>query len=70
MKPIGIDVIFLITFFISVLLSAKEKVVHGVIATFDSIPPVGVEIPVKSIGKILKTDSSGDSRWVQTISIN
>lgn len=58
MKPIDINVILLITFFISVHLSAQEKV-HGVITAFDSIPRVGVEIQVKSARKIMKTDSSG-----------
>ncbi|MBN2635394.1 MAG: TonB-dependent receptor plug domain-containing protein [Prolixibacteraceae bacterium] len=38
---------------------AQERVVHGMVTTFDSIPLIGVEIQIKSTGQIVFTDSAG-----------
>jgi TonB-dependent SusC/RagA subfamily outer membrane receptor len=38
---------------------AQEKVIHGVVTTFETIPVVGAEIVVKSSEQVVKTDTLG-----------
>lgn len=39
--------------------SAQDKIIHGVVTTFDSIPLIGAEVKVKSTGQTVLTDSLG-----------
>lgn len=57
MKKIVCLVLFIS--FISQLLPAQEKVVHGIVHTLDSIPLIGVEIKTKSANQSFYTDSLG-----------
>jgi len=59
MTPLRCYFVSLIVFFASIHLAAQEKVIHGVVTTFDSIPIVGADIQVKSTRQIVKTDSLG-----------
>lgn len=38
---------------------AQDRILHGVVTTFDSIPLIGAEIKVKSTGQELETDTLG-----------
>ena len=40
-------------------LNAQEKIIHGVITTFDSIPLIGAKIQVKSTKQIVLSDTLG-----------
>lgn len=44
---------------VAVVSFGQEKIIHGIVTTFDSIPLVGAEIMVKSTGQIVKTDTLG-----------
>lgn len=53
-----------VSFLLLLLLSAfcgntQEKIVHGVVTAFDSIPLINVEIKVQSTKQIVKTDTLG-----------
>ena len=71
---------FLVVAFISIFLSshsfAQDRVIHGAITTFDSIPLIGANIKVKSTKQVLQSDSLGrfsigcDTEDVLTISAN
>lgn len=39
---------------------AQDRIVHGRVFTFDSIPLVGAEVEIKSTGQVIKTDSTGN----------
>lgn len=39
--------------------SAQDRIIHGVVTTFDSIPLIGAEILVKSTNQSVETDSLG-----------
>jgi TonB-dependent SusC/RagA subfamily outer membrane receptor len=51
-------IILLLSLF-SLNLTAQERVVHGVVTTFDSIPLAEVNVKVKSTKQIVLTDSKG-----------
>jgi TonB-dependent SusC/RagA subfamily outer membrane receptor len=51
---LGIVIVFSLTYS-----AAQNKVLHGVVTTFDSIPLVGAEIQVKSTGQEHVTDTLG-----------
>ena len=52
--------IFLLCFIFSALfINAQEKIVHGFVTTFDSIPLVGVEVIVKSTKQVVLSDTNG-----------
>lgn len=40
-------------------LNAQDRVVHGIVTTFDSIAVIGAEVRVKSTKQIVKTDTLG-----------
>ncbi|HCE58604.1 MAG TPA: TonB-dependent receptor [Prolixibacteraceae bacterium] len=40
--------------------SAQDRIVHGWVFTFDSIPLVGAEVAVKSTKQVVRTDSVGN----------
>ncbi len=44
---------------ISASSSAQDRVIHGVVTTFDSIPLIDAEVKVKSTGQTVFTDSLG-----------
>ncbi len=57
--------LLLISFFVFLFtfsLNAQERVIHGMITTFDSIPLVGAEIRVKSTKQIVLSDTLGNFR--------
>lgn len=53
--------IFTITIaaFFSVYASAQNKIIHGVVTTFDSIPLIDAEVKVRSTGQTVLTDTLG-----------
>jgi len=54
-KPVFI--LFILLFCFSVF--AQDRVLHGIVNTFDSIPLIGADIKVKSTKQTVKTDSLG-----------
>ena len=48
---------FLISFFLQT--NAQERVVQGMVTTFDSIPLIGAEVKVKSTKEVVLTDTLG-----------
>ena len=55
----------LVSFFVFLFtfgLNAQERVIQGMITTFDSIPIVGAEIRVKSTKQIVLSDTLGNFR--------
>ncbi len=62
--------------FISFQGIAQERIIHGAITTFDSIPLIGANIKVKSTKQVLQSDSLGrfsvgcDAEDIITISAN
>lgn len=71
---------FLVVVFSAIFLSsytfAQDRVIHGAITTFDSIPLIGANIKVKSTKQVLQSDSLGrfsigcDTEDMLTISAN
>ncbi len=61
MKKLIIQIIIssIFVFNSTFLLFGQEKVIHGKITTFDSIPLIGVGIEVKSTKKVVYTDTLG-----------
>ena len=61
MKKIIIQIIALliIAFNSTFVLFGQEKVIHGKVTTFDSIPLIGVSVKVKSTKNVVSTDSLG-----------
>lgn len=51
--------IFIIALFLTLNISAQDRIVHGRVFTFDSIPLVGADVAVKSTKQVVKTDSTG-----------
>lgn len=55
--------IFILSFtflFIAIQLNAQDRVIHGRVFTFDSIPLVGAEVLIKSTKQVVKTDTLGN----------
>ncbi len=52
-------ILIIFAFLFTSNLNAQEKIVHGVITTFDSIPLIGAEIRVKSTKQIVLSDTLG-----------
>lgn len=54
-------IVFFILFvsFLTQIITAQEKVVHGIVHTLDSIPLIGVEIKTKSLNQSFYTDTLG-----------
>jgi TonB-dependent SusC/RagA subfamily outer membrane receptor len=59
-KRLTISTIFFILFFSSVIGFAQDKVMHGRVFTFDSIPLVQANVEVKSTKQVVKTDTLGN----------
>lgn len=58
-KIIFAGTLFLIYLAFSVTAHAQERVVHGIVTTFDSIPLIDAEIQVKSTNETVLTDTLG-----------
>lgn len=52
--------VFVIAFLVSINLSAQERIIHGVITTFDSIPLIGASVEVLSTNQKVLTDTLGN----------
>lgn len=52
---------FMLIFFVSMMFqsSAQQRLLQGMVTTFDSIPLVGAEVKIKSSKQVLETDSLG-----------
>lgn len=57
MKKIGF--VILIAFFLTQHTTAQNKVIHGIVHTFDSIPLIGAQIISNKTDQIISTDSLG-----------
>lgn len=51
--------IFLISFLIASQAYAQDKIIQGIVTTYESIPLVGVEVLIKSTNQVVKTDTLG-----------
>lgn len=54
-----LSVVFILSIFLSFETSAQERVLHGVVTTFDSIPVIGATVKMLSTKQIVLTDSLG-----------
>ncbi len=52
-------ILFISVFLFTSNLIAQEKIVHGVVTTFDSIPLIGAKVRVKSTKQIVLSDTLG-----------
>jgi TonB-dependent SusC/RagA subfamily outer membrane receptor len=59
-KRIFFSSMFLAIFLVSTNLYAQERMLHGIITTFDSIPLIGASIKVQSTKQVVLTDSLGN----------
>lgn len=61
MKKLIIQIIIssIFVFYSTFLLFGQEKVIHGKVTTFDSIPLIGASIKVKSTKKVVYSDTLG-----------
>lgn len=59
-KRILLPVVFLVVILFSMNLYAQERVLHGMITTFDSIPLIGASVKVKSTKQVVLTDTLGN----------
>lgn len=59
-KKIFAPVMFLAIVLISTSLCAQERMLHGMITTFDSIPLIGASVKVQSTKQVVLTDSLGN----------
>ena len=61
MKRLIIQIIIssIFVFYSTFLLFGQEKVIHGVVTTFDSIPLIGASIKVKSTKEVVYSDTLG-----------
>lgn len=53
-------IVFTVFFLFNPNIYAQDRIVHGRVFTFDSIPLVGAEVEVKSTKQMVKTDSVGN----------
>jgi len=51
--------IFLITLLIASQGYAQDRIIQGIVTTYESIPLVGVEVLIKSTNQVVKTDTLG-----------
>lgn len=58
-KKIDSPLIFALIFILSFNLNAQDRVIHGMVTTFDSIALIGVTVEVKSTNQKVYTDSLG-----------
>lgn len=58
-KKVNIILIGLATLFFASVTNAQDKIIHGVVTTFDSIPLVDAEIKNRSTKQTVTTDSLG-----------
>ena len=58
-KRIFFPFILLLSFVLSGNLQAQERIIHGKVTTFDSIPLIGATVKVKSTNQEILTDSLG-----------
>ena len=58
-NKLNLFIIIFIFFSVSSYVNAQERIVHGMVTTFDSIPLIGASIEVKSTKKVVKTDNDG-----------
>ena len=58
-KKIFSTMTFAFVFILSFSLNAQERVIHGMVTTFDSIALIGVTVEVKSTNQKVHTDSLG-----------
>ena len=59
-KLIEVSGIFFIMFLMSVVGYAQDRVIHGRVFTFDSIPLINANVEVKSTKQVVKTDTLGN----------
>lgn len=60
MKTNRLKFLFIAVFFLFVSqVNAQERIIHGVVTTFDSLAVIGAEIQVKSTKQVFKTDTLG-----------
>lgn len=60
LKRILFPILFVFVFTFSANLKAQERIIHGTVTTFDSIPLIGATITVKSTKQEVLTDSLGN----------
>lgn len=59
-KSLGIKLILaVIVVFTALNIQAQDKIIHGIVTTFDSIPLIGAEVKVKSTKQTVLTDTLG-----------
>ena len=59
-KKILFQSMFLVILLVSSNLYAQERILHGIITTFDSIPLIGASVKVQSTKQVVLTDSLGN----------
>jgi TonB-dependent SusC/RagA subfamily outer membrane receptor len=59
-KSIFFPTMFLVILLVSSNLNAQERIIHGTVTTFDSIPLIGATIKVQSTKQEVLTDSLGN----------
>ena len=58
-KKIYLTIILLLGLSVVFSLKAQERVIHGMVTTFDSIPLIDAEVQVKSTKQVVRTDEQG-----------
>ena len=59
-KKCLVSCMFLMVLFLTITVNAQERVLHGRVFTFDSIPLVLANVEVKSTKQVVKTDTLGN----------
>jgi len=59
-KKIYYSALIVLAFLVSLNINAQDKIVHGVVTTFESIPVIGAQIKVKSTNQEVLTDTLGN----------
>ena len=59
-KKCWLSCMFLMVLFLTITVNAQERMLHGRVFTFDSIPLVKADVKVKSTKQVVKTDTLGN----------
>ena len=59
-KKCWVSCMFLMVLFLTITVNAQERMLHGRVFTFDSIPLVKADVKVKSTKQVVKTDTLGN----------
>ena len=59
-KKCWVCCMFLMVLFLTITVNAQERMLHGRVFTFDSIPLVKADVKVKSTKQVVKTDTLGN----------